>query len=129
MMETVTGLQVNEAEKQLKDLGLRVVCSGEGETVSGQIPVAGTQIPAGSEVILYCGEEVPVRMVTVPDFVGLTRQQASDTAGQLGLYLASKGNTGLESTVIVTAQSLDKNTLAPAGTTITLEFTDTQVRD
>ena len=102
---------------------------GDGETVSGQIPAPGTQILSGSEVILYCGEEVPRRMVCVPDFVGLNRQQASDTAGQLGLYLQTKGNTGLERTVTVTAQSLEKDTLVPMGTIITLEFTDTQVRD
>ena len=128
-MENVTGLQASEAEKQLRALGLHVVCTGDGETVSGQIPTAGTQIPSGSEVILYCGEEAPQRMVTVPDFSGLTRQQAADTAGQLGLYILSKGNTGLENTVTVTAQSLDKDTRVPMGTTITLEFTDTQVRD
>jgi beta-lactam-binding protein with PASTA domain len=68
-------------------------------------------------------------MVGVPDFAGLTRQQASDTAGRLGLYILTKGNTGLESTVTVTAQSPDKDTLVPIGTTITLEFTDTQIRD
>ena len=129
LVEDVTGLPVNEAKKRLHDLGLCGVSNGDGETVSGQIPAPGTPIPSGSEVILYCGEGVPQRMVSVPDFVGLTRQQASDTAGQLGLYLLSKGNTGLERTVTVTAQSLDKDTLVPVGTTITLEFTDTQVRD
>ena len=129
LMENVTGQSWEEAETQLQALGLTAVRSGDGDSVSGQIPVAGTRIPGGSEVILYCGEASPQRMVGVPDFAGLTRQQASDTAGRLGLYILTKGNTGLESTVTVTAQSPDKDTLVPIGTTITLEFTDTQIRD
>ena len=129
LVEDMTGMDPGEAEKQLRALGLTAVHRGDGETVSGQIPAAGMQIPYGSEVILYFGEQAPQRVVPVPDFTGVTRQQACDAAGQLGLYIMIKGNTGLESTVTVTNQSHDKDTLVPAGTTITLEFTDTQVRD
>lgn len=129
VMEDMEGLTQKEAEKRLTELGFTARCTGEEETVTDQIPAAGTAIPYGSQVLLYFGENVEREPVMVPDFIGLTRQQASDTAGKLGLYLQITGNTGLEPSVIVTAQSIEKNTLVPPGTTIQLEFTNTQVRD
>ena len=114
---------------QLKTEGLSAQFSGDGETVTGQIPSPGTEVPLGSELLLYLGEEPRERQVNVPDFLGLTRQQASDLAGQNGLYIQVNGNTGLETTVVVTAQSVSKDTPVPAGTTITLEFTDLQAHD
>ena len=77
----------------------------------------------------YFGEEAKDTPVAVPDFIGMTRQQASDAAGKLGLYIQITGNTGLESTVTVTAQSIEKNSQVPSGTTIRLEFTDKAARD
>ena len=123
------GLTAKDAQMQLKTEGLSAQFSGDGETVTGQIPSPGTEVPLGSELLLYLGEEPRERQVNVPDFLGLTRQQASDLAGQNGLYIQVNGNTGLETTVVVTAQSVSKDTPVPAGTTITLEFTDLQAHD
>ena len=128
-VEDYTGLSAKDAEALLKAAGLSARCSGEAETVTQQIPAPGIQIPYGSQVMLYLGEEPTQRQVTVPDFMGLTRQQASDLAGSMGLYIQIKGNPGLETTVVVTSQSVQKDTQVPAGTTVTLEFTDLQVRD
>ena len=123
------GLTAKDAQMQLKTEGLSAQFSGDGETVTGQIPSPGTEVPLGSELLLYLGEEPRERQVNVPDFLGLTRQQASDLAGQNGLYIQVNGNTGLETTVVVTAQSVSKDTPVPVGTTITLEFTDLQAHD
>ena len=59
----------------------------------------------------------------------MNRQQASDAAGKLGLYILVTGNDGISSTVTVAAQSLPKDTLVPTGTTLTLTFADTGLRD
>ena len=126
-LEDMTGLTANEAKARLNALGLTAAISGEQQTVTGQIPAPGTSVPYGSEVLLYMGENLP--LITVPDFTGMTRQQAVDAAGKLGLYLRMSGNTGLEPTVKVTAQSIDQNTQVPSGTEIQLEFTDIQARD
>ena len=80
-------------------------------------------------MILYLGAEIPEEIVIVPDFFGLNRQQASDTALSLGLNIRVTGNTDLTGTVVVTGQSEAKNTQVPVGTTITLRFTDTKVAD
>lgn len=124
-----SGLTQNDAERQLKKLGLNSRVLGTGETVTGQIPSPGQRIPGGSEVLLYLGETPERRMVLVPDFSGMNRYQASDAAGELGLYLLVTGNGDLSPKVTVTAQSLLHNTEVPVGTTITLEFTDTTARD
>ena len=128
-VEDMTGLTQKEAEQKLQALGFSARCSGGEDTVTGQIPTPGTAIPFGSEVLLYFGEETENSLVAVPDFIGMNRQQASDTAGKLGLYIQAAGNTALEPNVQVTTQSIVKNTQVSRGTTIKLEFTDTKARD
>ena len=128
-VEEMEDLTRKEVQTRLQELGFTARCVGDGESVTGQIPAAGTSIPYGSEVLLYFGEEKEETQVVVPRFIGMTRQQAADTAGKLGLYIQITGNRGLESTVTVTAQSIEENTQVPPGTTIQLEFTDTRARD
>jgi hypothetical protein len=54
-------------------------------------------------------------------------QQASDAAGELGLYILVIGNDALDA--VVTGQSEGKNTQVPVGTTIKLRFADTKAAD
>ena len=129
VMEDLRNLTEKEAERKLKDMGLSVNFSGDGETVTGQIPAPGQTIPGGSEVLLYLGETPEQTLVTVPDFTGMNRQQAADTAGRLGLYILVTGNDEISQSVTVTAQSVPKDAQVPVGTTVTLEFTDMAARD
>ena len=126
-VEDFTGLTLQEAEKQLKNLGLTAQTVGSGETITAQIPSAGNIVAGNSQVLLYLGEIPEERMVSVPDFTGMTRQQASDAAGLLGLYIVSSGNSDLKA--VVTAQSQPKDIQVPVGTTIKLEFADTKAAD
>ena len=126
-VEDFTGLTLKEAEKQLKALGLTAQTVGSGETVTAQIPMAGNVVPGNSQVLLYMGEIPEERLVTVPDFTGMTRQQASDAAGLLGLYILVTGNDAMHA--VVTAQSQPKETQVPVGTTIKLEFADIKAAD
>ena len=128
-MEDMRGLGAKEANARLEALGLTMASQGDEETVTAQIPAAGTPVPYGSQVLLYFGDALEETPVAVPDFSGMTRQQANDTAGKLGLYIQISGNPGLEPTVTVTSQSIQKDTQVPAGTTIRLEFTDKAARD
>ncbi len=129
VMEDVTGLTAEVAEKLLQKQGLTARCIGVAETVTAQLPAPGETLPAGSEVLLYLGETAEEELVTVPDFTGMTRQQASDEAGKHSLYILVTGNTEISPRVTVTAQSQPKDTQVPRGTTITLEFTDTTAKD
>jgi len=67
--------------------------------------------------------------VEVPDFSGMNRQQASDAAGELGLYILATGNREIAAHVVATAQSIPAGETVAVGTMIQLEFTDTGARD
>ena len=129
VMEDLSGLTGEEAKKLLKQSGLTAALSGDGETVTGQIPAAGQTVPGGSQVLLYLGEAPAESTVTVPDFSGMNRSQAEEAAGLLGLYILAAGNQDISPTVTVTAQDVAKDTQVPVGTTITLTFTDTTAKD
>ena len=129
ILEDMTGMTAQEAEKLLSASGLTAVLQGSAETVTGQIPAAGQGVPGDSQVILYLGDTPEERLVTVPDFTGMTRQQASDAAGLLGLYILVAGNTDISPNVVVTSQSEAKDTQVRVGTTIQLNFTDIQAAD
>ena len=129
LMADFRGLTAADAERKLKEAGLTAIVSGTAETVTAQSPAAGQIIPGGSQVLLYLGEAPEAETVTVPDFTGMNRSQAAEAAGKLGLYLLVTGNDALLPTVTVTAQDTAAETQVPAGSTITLEFTDTTARD
>ena len=127
VVEDMTGLTLAEAQKKLKELGLTAQCIGIEERITAQIPAAGNTVPGDSQIILYFGEPPDTREVTVPDFSGMTRQQASDAAGKLGLYILVAGNDAMDARV--TGQSEPKGTNVPVGTTIRLEFADIKAAD
>ena len=129
VLDDLTGLTQKEAEALLKEQTLTGRYIGSGETVTGQIPAAGLSVPGGSQVLVYLGETPEQETVEVPDFQGMNRQQAADTAGQLGLYILVSGNDAVDPNVVVTAQSVAPKQTVPAGTTIKLEFTDTRAAD
>ena len=128
-LEDMTGMTLAEAEKLLKQQSLTALAEGTGEIVTAQVPGPGSTVPGGSQVLLYLGEEPPQRLAQMPDFSGMNRQQATDTAGKLGIYVRAIGNTGISPTVTVTGQDIPSQTLVEVGTTVTLEFKDTKAKD
>ena len=129
LLEDLTGMPREAAEKKLKALGLTVQVIGTGETVVAQLPEGGQTVPGNGQVLLYLEEDPQETLVAVPDFTGMNRQQASDAAGKLGLQILVTGNTDTLPNVTVTAQNVEKDSQVPMGTTITLTFTDTGARD
>ena len=129
VLEDMTGLTLNEAEKLLKQQSLTALTEGTGDTVTAQVPAAGSGVPGGSQVLLYFGQIPERRTVEMPDFSGMHRQQAADAAGKLGLYICVTGNTEVSPAVTVTGQDIPAGTQVAAGTTVTLNFTDTKAVD
>ena len=129
ILPELTGLTQKEAEKLLKEQGLSCSIKGTGETVTAQIPGAGQEIPGNSQVILYLGETPEPESVTVPDFLGMTRQQAADAAGSLGLHILVRGNSEIAPDVKVTAQSVPPKEQIKTGSVITLDFAYTGTGD
>ena len=129
ILEDLSGFSREDAEKYLQSQLLSAKISGSGDTVTGQIPGPGQTVPGGSQVLLYFGESPEPELVQVPDFSGMNRQQASETAGLLGLYILVTGNPDILPEVIATAQSEPAGTKIPTGSTVTLQFTDTTSSD
>ena len=129
VLEDLTGMRAADAQKKLAQLGLTCLVKGTAETVTAQLPSPGQTVSGDSQVILYLGQQPDLATVVVPNFLGMTRQQASDAAGALGLYILVKGNTDITPNVTVTAQSVPSGSSATVGDTIQLHFTDTKAAD
>ena len=129
VVEDMTGMTAQQAQALLKDQHLSARLQGTQTYVTAQIPAPGTAVPGESQVILYLGDVPEETETTVPDFTGMNRQQANDAAGAAGLYIQIKGNTSLDPGVTVTAQSQRKGVQIPTGSTVVLEFADTQAAD
>ena len=129
VVEDMTGMTAQQAQALLKDQHLSARLQGTQNYVTAQIPAPGTAVPGESQVILYLGDVPEETETTVPDFTGMNRQQANDAAGAAGLYIQIKGNTSLDPGVTVTAQSQRKGVQIPTGSTVVLEFADTQAAD
>ena len=129
LMPDLSGMDAKEAQAALKALGLSMQTLGSDTAVTGQIPAAGQRVPVGSQVLVYLGKKPEEETVTVPDFSGMTRQQAGDAAAALGLYIQAAGNPGEEDSVRVLTQEIAAGTRVPVGTTIQLLFADTKIQD
>ncbi len=129
IMPQLLELTAEQAQNQLKKLGLTAQVIGTGETVTDQLPQSGQLLPEGSSVLLYTQGQGEAQSVSVPDFSAMTRQQAGDTALNAGLYILVAGNTDITPDIKVITQSVAPGTPVPRGTTIRLEFADTKVRD
>jgi stage V sporulation protein D (sporulation-specific penicillin-binding protein) len=129
IMPQLLGFTAKEAEKALKNAGLAMTGQGSGDSVTAQIPAAGQPLPGGSHALVYFGEAEDMTLVEVPNFYGMNRQQASDAAGRLGLYILVSGNPKVDLRVTVTNQETAPGIMVPKGTTIRLEFTDMAAAD
>ena len=109
---------VTDASDNLNKLGLEVKIVGTGDTVTDQLPKANAEVAAGTTVILYAGEAVPEKEVTVPNVYGLTVGAARDKLELNGLYLDTSGASPTDSSVVVSYQSAEAGSTADYGSVI-----------
>ena len=125
----LSGATQKEAEQLLKDTTLEAVFSGSGETVTGQLPAPGQNIPGGSQVIVYLDEQIQDDVVTVPDFHGMNVEQASQAAANAGVCLLPSGNPDLTLPLQVLTQEPAADTQVSRGSTVQIQFTDPGAHD
>ena len=123
------GLTQEQVQVKLKEVGLGFLASGSEQTVTAQLPAPGQTIVSDGQILVYFGEDPPSEPVKVPDFSKMNRQQASDAAGKLGLYIMVSGNPEISATVVVIGQDINPGMEVLPGSTIRLEFADTKVTD
>lgn len=122
---TLVGQPIAAVKDALTTLGLTTSVQREySETVArGAVisasPTAGTEVPRGTSVALVVSDGPP--LVVVPDVVGKSQRDATDTLEALGFQV--KVTFPLQSTPFkrVATQSVKAGTAIPKGSTITLQ--------
>ena len=115
----LTGLTPAQAKKALKDAGFSARVTGEGESVTAQLPGPGTPVAPGTTVLLYAGAEADTAETAVPELKELTYARARDELAAVGLFIRSDGTILADAdTVRVAFQSPVPGTSVPRGTAV-----------
>lgn len=127
---SVTGQIVNTAKSALEQKKLSSRTVGEGDTVTAQVPAAGTRIPGGSTVILYLGEAKPEAEGSVPNVQGLGYEAAKKKLEAAGFFMRASGaSTYYGNSSKVQSQSVAAGEAAALGTVVNVEFSTPDVVD
>lgn len=120
----LVGLTLANARERCAEEGLELTANGTG-TVIGQYPYAGTQVDRGSEVQLEMSSRtsqgavsssLPGGQTTVPNFTGMTFEEAMERAYDAGLTFMAQG------TGIAVAQTPVAGAAVERGATVTVTF-------
>ena len=121
-LSSYVGATVENAINDLSWRGFSYEIIGDGDTVTAQIPEAGSKISSDTGLlILYTGEETPANTVEVPDLMGMSAYNANNAAGSLDLNVTFYGSTN-GSTATVINQYPAAGTKVPRGTIIEIEL-------
>lgn len=121
----VVGKSLDEAKKTLEENNLNYVVVGDDSTVTRQCPSGADTIPNGGTVYLYT-DDAEKQTVIVPDFTGLTVNEAKDLASSSNLNIQIAGNSMSSGTVVAYRQSEEKQAKVEKGTVVTVTFKNTQ---
>lgn len=125
----VIGMDETEAGELLAEKTITYRVVGTGSVVTDQLPIAGSQVPGNSQIILYMGAEKQATRVEVPDFIGCSVADVNYLASNAGLYVQAKGTDRTDVYVLAAYQDIDPGTEVDRGTTITVEFSSTGASD
>ena len=121
-LSSYVGATVENAINDLSWRGFSYEIIGDGDTVTAQIPEAGSKISSDTGLlILYTSEETPANTVEVPDLMGMSAYNANNAAVSLDLNVTFYGSTN-GSTATVINQYPAAGTKVPRGTIIEIEL-------
>lgn len=121
----VVGKSLDEAKKTLEENNLNFVVVGDDSTITRQCPSGADTIPNGGTVYLYT-DDSEKQTVIVPNFNGLTVNEAKDLASSSNLNIQIAGNSMSSGTVVAYRQSEETQAKAEKGTVVTVTFKNTQ---
>jgi len=91
----VTGMNLADASRAVKDAGLDCVFNGEGGKVVNQLPSAGASMTEGSLMMLYVDNLTDIgdnNKVIIPDVSGLSVLEANRLLRSYGLKMQMEGS-------------------------------------
>ena len=121
----IVGKSLDEAKKTLEENNLNYVVVGDDSTVTRQCPSGADTIPNGGTVYLYT-DDSEKQTVNVPNFNGLTVNEAKDLASSSNLNIQIAGNSMSSGTVVAYRQSEETQANVEKGTVVTVTFKNTQ---
>lgn len=121
----IVGKSLDEAKKTLEENNLNFVVVGDDSTVTRQCPSGADTIPNGGTVYLYT-DDSEKQTVNVPNFNGLTVNEAKDLASSSNLNIQIAGNSMSSGTVVAYRQSEETQAKVEKGTVVTVTFKNTQ---
>lgn len=121
----IVGKSLDEAKKTLEENNLNFVVVGDDSTVTRQCPSGADTIPNGGTVYLYT-DDSEKQTVNVPNFSGLTVNEAKDLASSSNLNIQIAGNSMSSGTVVAYRQSEETQAKVEKGTVVTVTFKNTQ---
>ncbi|MBE6569756.1 MAG: PASTA domain-containing protein [Ruminococcaceae bacterium] len=117
-LSNYVGATVENSIADLSWRGFTYEILGDGDTVTAQVPAAGSQIAKDEgRLVLYTGSEVPVENITVPDLTGMTAYNANQALIHAGLNASFEGSLN-GSTATVIGQSPAGGTAVTRGTVV-----------
>lgn len=121
---------VADAKKEADKAGLKVRVEGEGEKVIDQLPLAGSEVPATTEIVLYTEGARPGETVTMPRILGKSPEDVNNILTRLGLVLRPSGALEKGTGELRAAwQEFSEGQQVPYGQVVTVEFRNTDVAD
>lgn len=118
-MPDVTGMNVTDARAILREAGIDCVTDGMQQTVTDQLPPAGTKVTEGFCAMLYVtGGRAPTaeEYAQVPDLIGLPVRECARALQECGLRMNAQGNG------IAVRQSPPAGRYTAAGETVDVVF-------
>lgn len=118
-MPDVTGMDVADAKAILRETGIDSVTDGTNQTVTGQLPPAGTQVPEGFCAMLYVTQRVVPEaedFAQVPDVLGMGMRECAQTLRLAGFEMDAQGDG------MAVRQSPAAGAYAAAGGTVAVTF-------
>ncbi len=119
------GSNIETVKRDLTEKGIQYQIEGAGDTVTDQIPRAGSKlIKESGKLILYTGESTPSKTVTVPNVIGMSPTVANRTIINAGLNINISGAVSSPSATgaIAISQSIAGGENVEYGTVVEVEF-------
>ena len=116
----LVGADLATAEAKLRSQGLEAYIIGDGENVIDVYPEESSRVPNESTIVLYT-EGSEISTVTMPNVLGLTPTQASQTLGSYGLNVRISGGAANNTKARVVSQEYEAGTTLTRGTVVEIE--------
>lgn len=121
-MPSITGQSLGKAIERLDNAKLKYRTIGTGDTVTNQLPKAGSTLASGTQVIVYLEAEPSTEQESLPDVTGMSYNQARDTLSYYGIYIQTISPVLNGDRQLVSSQNIAEGTLVDHGTVIAVSL-------